>query len=110
MVQRAGLGPAPTERTEDGMKIQAGDRKGRPYGAERQQAQTGGRIISAPTEERQPLHRGGGGGKPPPYAAGRRRASSARPSLPVPGGRGGEAELRRKFFAKLSFKKAGVSG
>ena len=81
------LPPAPT-RTGFFTAHGAGGRKGRPY--KRVVSRTGGRIISAPAAK----------------SVTRQAGAEVRFRTHVPGGRGGEAQLRRKFFAKLSFKKA----
>ena len=122
-VGRAGLGPAPTANMELGT-----DLDGRPHGAAPTKGNGSRRLTaggyypplrngnamypyagrmrtSAPTEEPHACLAGGHIGPPlrdTPKA--RRRAARAQH---FPYGRGGEAKLRRKFFAKLSFKKAG---
>ena len=61
-----------------------------PYEGERQQVVRGGRTLCTPTKNRTCA------------------ADDHGPSpQPFPDERGGEAKLRRKFFAQLSFKKAG---
>ena len=70
--------------------------------------ETNGRIISAPTQKRKTARNG----RPQAAPTQKRKSPKARKAVPfphsLPYGRRGEAKLRRKFFAKLSFKKAGV--